>query len=107
MRDSGTVSLAQSLAYAQMHHHFHACAFVMGPTEEQAIIEPFLCEGMKRGEKALYIVDPERRAEHDARLRRSAPSDELLDVTTWNEAHLKGGDFSRARMMAALDEMSR
>jgi len=101
------MSLAQSLAYAQMRHHFHACAFVMGPSEEQAIIDPFLVEGMKRGEKAVYIVDPERREEHEARLCPSAPSRDLLDVTTWNDAHLKGGGFDPARMMAALDESIR
>ena len=99
------MSFAQSLAYAQMRHHFHACAFVRGPSEEQAIIDPFLLEGMKRGEKAVYIVDPERRDEHAARLCRSAPCDDLLDVTTWNDAHLKGGSFDPDRMMAALEEL--
>jgi hypothetical protein len=101
------MSLAQSLAYAQMHHHFHACAFVMGSGEEQGIIDPFLVEGMKRGEKAVYIVDPERRDEHEARLRKSAPASELLDVTTWDEAHLKGGGFDQDRMMASLEELIR
>ena len=41
----------------------------MGPAEEQAVIDPFLVEGMRRGEKAVYIVDPEHRDEHEARLR--------------------------------------
>lgn len=101
------MSIAQSLAYAQMHHHFHACAFVMGPSEEQAIIDPFLTEGMKRGEKAVYIVDPDHREVHDARLRPCAPSGDLLEVTTWNEAHLKGGGFDQDRMMTALDDLIR
>jgi hypothetical protein len=90
-----------------MHHHFHACAFVMGSSEEQAIIDPFLLEGMKRGEKAVYIVDPDHREEHEARLCRSAPCSDLLDVTTWNDAHLKGGTFDPERMMTALDELIR
>jgi hypothetical protein len=101
------MSLAQSLAYAQLDQHFHACAFVMGPAEEQAIIEPFLVEGMRRGQKAVYIVDPERREQHDARLRKSAPPGDLLDVTTWDEAHLKGGGFDQERMMSSLDELIR
>ncbi len=101
------MSLAQALAYAQMHDHFHACAFVMGPSEEQAIIEPFLVEGMKRGEKAVYIVDPALRDEHEGRLRPSAPAGDLLDVTTWNDAHLKGGGFDPERMMASLEELIR
>ena len=85
--------------------HFHACAFVNGPEEERAVIDPFLVEGMRRGEKAVYIVDPKQRDTHHARLAESAPSAELLDVTTWNEAHLKGGSFDRERMMASLEEL--
>lgn len=71
------------------------------------MIDPFLIEGMRRGEKAVYIVDPEHRDEHEARLGTSAPAAELLEVTTWNEAHLKGGSFDQRRMMTALDEMIR
>jgi hypothetical protein len=87
--------------------HFHACAFVNGATEEQELIEPFFVEGMGRGEKAVYIVDPDKRAEHETRLAAHAPSAELLDVTTWNEAHLKGGSFDQDRMMAALEVLMR
>jgi hypothetical protein len=85
--------------------HFHACAFVNGPEEERAVIDPFLVEGMLRREKAVYIVDPQRRDAHYERLSASAPAPDLLDVTTWNEAHLKGGCFDPDRMMASLDEM--
>ncbi|MDB4992773.1 MAG: hypothetical protein JWM74_205 [Myxococcaceae bacterium] len=99
------MSLASSLAEAQFKDHFHACAFVMGPTEERAVIDPFFVEGMRRGEKAVYIVDPQQREEHAARLGTSAPSAELLDVTTWNEAHLKGGSFDQERMIEELDTM--
>ena len=101
------MSLAASLARAQLQNHFHACAFVASEEEEQAVIDPFFVEGMRRGEKAVYIVDPERRAEHEQRLRREAPSSDLLDVTTWNEAHLKGGRFEQDRMKAALEELIR
>lgn len=69
------------------------------------MIDPFLVEGMACGEKAAYIVDPQHRDEHDARLRPSAPTPDLLEVTTWNDAHLKGGSFDSKRMMASLEEM--
>ncbi len=96
-----------ALAHAQFRNHYHACAFVLGPDEERAIIDPFLVEGMKRGEKAVYIVDPDHRDEHQSRLGGSQPASDLLEVTTWNEAHLKGGSFDQDRMMAALDELMR
>jgi MEDS: MEthanogen/methylotroph, DcmR Sensory domain len=101
------MSLATSLAHAQLRNHFHACAFVTNAADEQAVIDPFFIEGMKRGEKAVYIVDPSHRDAHEARLAASAPSSELLDVTTWHDAHLKGGCFDQDRMMASLDEMIR
>ena len=99
--------LNTSLAHAQFRDHFHACAFVMGPAEERAVIDPFLVEGMRRGEKACYIVDPKQRDDQEARLRASAPAPDMLEVTTWSDAHLKGGSFDQDRMMADLDVMIR
>jgi hypothetical protein len=101
------MSLATSLAHAQLRNHFHACAFVHTGPEERAVIDPFFFEGFRRGEKAVYIVDPQHRDEHEARLRAGSPSPELVEVTTWNEAHLKGGSFDQDRMMTGLDEMLR
>ncbi len=101
------MSLATTLAHAQLRHHFHACAFVKDADEERAVIDPFFVEGMRRGEKAVYIVDPEHRHDHERRLGGAAPSAELLHVTTWNEAHLKGGSFDQDRMMASLDALIR
>ena len=94
-----------TLAHAQFRDHFHACAFVLGSDEERSVIDPFFTEGMRRGEKAFYIVDPAHRAQHEARLRTSAATSDLLEVTTWNDAHLKGGSFDQKRMMDALEEM--
>jgi hypothetical protein len=99
-----------TLAKAHFGEHFHACAFVAGPDEERAVVDPFLVEGMNRGEKAVYIVDPARRGEHEARLREASSrpaADDLLDVTTWNEQHLKEGRFDAARMTADLEEAMR
>lgn len=101
------MSLSNSLSQGKFGDHFHACAFVMGSADEQALIDPFLAEGMKRGEKAVYIVDPAKRDEHERRLQASAPAPELLDVTTWTHAHLKGGTFDQDRMMADLESMIR
>ncbi len=78
----------------------------MGPDEEREVIDPFFVEGMARGQKAVYIVDPSKRDEHEARLRASAPFADSLEVRTWHDAHLKGGSFDRDRMMKGLDEMT-
>lgn len=101
------MSLTTSLAHAQLRNHFHVCAFVRGPAEERAIIDPFLIEGMRRQEKAVYFVNPKDRDAYQARLAGSAPSADLLEVATWNEGHLKDGSFSQDRMMTTLDQMLR
>jgi hypothetical protein len=101
------MSLSSTLARAQLRNHFHACAFVNSTDEERAVIDPFFFEGLRRREKAVYIVDPAHRDAHEARLRAGTSESELVDVTTWNEAHLKGGSFDQDRMMAALEEMIR
>jgi DcmR-like sensory protein len=95
------------LATATFREHYHACAFVSGPEEEQAVIDPFFLEGMKRGEKAVYIVDPENQPLHEQRLGAGCPTHDLLEVTTWNDAHLKGGSFNQQRMMESLSDMLR
>ena len=101
------MSLATSLVHAQQRNQFHACAFVNGPDEERAVIDPFFFEGLRRREKAVYIVDPRDRDEHEARLRAGSDESDLVDVTTWNEAHLKGGSFDQDRMMSSLEDMIR
>lgn len=101
------VSLTSTLAHAQFREHFHVCAFVTGPAEERAVIDPFFVEGFRCGHKAVYYVDPSQRDEHDARLKASAPSPDMVEVTTWHDAHLKGGSFDQERMMTALEEMIR
>jgi MEDS: MEthanogen/methylotroph, DcmR Sensory domain len=103
----GTVdvmSTAMTLVNAPFHDQFHACAFVTGPDEERAVIDPFIAEVARRGEKAVYIVDPRHQCAHETRLRACAPSPDNLEVTNWDEAHLKGGSFDKGRMMTALDE---
>jgi hypothetical protein len=101
----GLVSQTSTLGQARFRDRFHACAFVRGSDEERSVIDPFFTEGMRRGEKAVYIVDPSCRDEHQTRLGAAAATPDLLEVTTWNDVHLKGGSFDQKRMMAALEEM--
>ena len=95
----------QPLANAQFGRHFHACAFVMGPDEEREVMDPFIVQGMALGQKGAYIVDPRKREETEARLRAAAPSDDLVEVTTWKDAYLQGDKFDPERMKQTLDEM--
>jgi hypothetical protein len=71
------------------------------------VIDPFFFEGLRKREKAVYIVDPDHRDRHESRLRAGSTAHDLIDVTTWREAHLKGGTFDQERMMTALEELIR
>jgi hypothetical protein len=96
-----------TLHRASFGQHYHACAFTAGSDKEDQMIDDFLAEGLGSGVKAVYIVDPEKRDACERRLAPHAASEELLAVTTWADAHLKGGSFDAPRMMASLDEMIR
>ncbi|HEY3496759.1 MAG TPA: MEDS domain-containing protein [Polyangiaceae bacterium] len=94
-----------TLSSSSFRDHFHACAFVNGLEDEESIIDPFLLDGIRHGEKAVYIVDPAARKLHENRLSSRTSDRELLEVKTWNEAHLQGGSFDRDRMIGTLDVM--
>jgi hypothetical protein len=98
---------AAALANGHFHGHYHACAFVAGPTDERAVVEPLLAQVAERGDKSVYIVDPARQSTYEQRLRPLVPSADHLEITTWNEAHLKGGSFDAQRMIAVLGDMLR
>ena len=46
----------------------HVCAFFHNPDEEYRVLLPFIKEGFERGQKAVHIVGPKLRAEHQRRL---------------------------------------
>ena len=87
----------------------HVCAFYSSRDEEYAIMGPYAREGAQQGERILQIVDPARREDHLARMRRAGvPVDDLLrggslTVAGWDEAHLQDGYFDMDRMLGALE----
>jgi hypothetical protein len=51
-----------------MGGHRHACAFFNSAEEEDALLLPFLKEGLDRGERGFCIVDPKGRDDYRTRL---------------------------------------
>lgn len=88
----------------------HVCAFVNSSDEEHRILDPFVSEGLTRGEKALYLIDPAERANLVSHLRRLGLDMSTLlnqgqcDVRTWSETYLRGGRFDPDAMLSILDE---
>ena len=88
----------------------HVCAFVNSQDEEHRILDPFVSEGLARGEKALYLVDAAERANLVRHLRGLGLDMPTLlgsrqcDVHTWSETYLRGGHFDQDAMLDLLDE---
>jgi len=89
----------------------HVCAFVNSSDEEHRILDPFVSEGLARGERAIYLVDPAERANLVRHLRhRGLNMSALLksrqcDVRTWTETYLRTGQFDQDAMLGIIDEL--
>src|SRR6478752_5173890 len=77
----------------------HVCAFVKSQTEADAVLDPFVQDGLERDDRLLYLVDPAAPAAPLQRVRRLGydPSGLLdqrrLTVLTWAETYLRTGAF--------------
>jgi MEDS: MEthanogen/methylotroph, DcmR Sensory domain len=89
----------------------HVCAFFDSPDEEQRILAPFIREGLERGERAFYVVDPEQRAEYVRRFEdeeiavAAAEARGQFELHTWDETFFRTGRFDRDEMLALLEEV--
>ena len=52
------------LAGSVLGDRSHVCAFFNDHEDEYRLLLPFVRDGLERGEKIVYTIDPERRAEH-------------------------------------------
>ena len=57
-----------SLAGSRLGEARHVCAFFSGREDEYRVTLPFIKEGLERGDKAIHIIDPARRADHLQRI---------------------------------------
>ena len=85
----------------------HVCAFVNEPGEEDAVLDPFIRQGIDGGDRLLYLVDPAESAAPVNRLRHLGYDAGALlehhraEVRTWTETYLRGGHFDQAAMLDA------
>ena len=99
------------LAGEDLGEHRHVCALVDGPAEADELLMPFITEGLDRGERAVHVVDPRTREAHIERLSArgvdvpAAMETGQLELRTWTEIYLRGGQFDRSAQLAYLREM--
>lgn len=89
----------------------HVCAFVNDPAEVDAVLDPFIRQGIDGGDRLVYLVDPDESAAPVNRLRHLGYDAGALlehrqaEVRTWTDTYLRGGVFDQVAMLEMLDGM--
>jgi hypothetical protein len=97
------------LADEPLEYSRHVCGFFRTPEQAYEMLLPFMKDGLDQGERAFYIVDSDRRAEHIQRLEdmgidaADAERSGQLEVRGWDNAYLRGGNFDQDAMLALLE----
>ncbi len=63
-----SVSAPISLAGSQLGETRHVCAFFNNDEEEYRVLLPFIKDGLKSGDKAVHVLNPEQHQDHLQRL---------------------------------------
>jgi hypothetical protein len=97
---------------SQLDKARHVCAFFNSDDEEYRVLLPFIKEGFERGDKAVHVVNPDRRRDHVRRLvdagidltaaRRSGQ----LELRSNTETYLRDGRFDQDRMLEAFEQLA-
>lgn len=108
---STTNGLGLSLKSAPFDRARHVCAFFNSSDEQFEVLAPFVREGLAAGDRAFFIVDPERRADHRDRLEasgidvRAIEERGQLEVVGWEDAYLRNGRFDQDAMLQLIQEV--
>ena len=111
MTDSGRAADPVTFAGGVLDHYRHVCAFVQDRAEADAVLDPFVRDGVEGGDRLVYLVDSATPAAPLAQLRRlgyDAPTllaDGRAEVRTWAATYLRTGGFDQDDMLGQLDEM--
>jgi hypothetical protein len=101
-----------SLAGSPLGELRHVCAFFSTEEEEYRVLLPFIRDGLECGDKAVHVVNPDRRDEHFHRLASAgidtttALRNGQLDVRINTEAYLRDGKFDQDRMLETFEQLA-
>jgi hypothetical protein len=90
----------------------HVCAFFNSDDEEYRVLLPFIKDGFERGDKAVHVVNPARRADHLRRLEAAgidsagAQRTGQLELRTNTETYLRDGRFDKDRMVEVFEDLA-
>ena len=90
----------------------HVCAFFNSDDEAYRVLLPFIRDGFERGDKAVHVVNPERRHDHLQRLAAvgidpaAAEESGQLEVKINTETYLRDGRFDPDRMIEVFEGLA-
>jgi hypothetical protein len=88
----------------------HICAFFNSIDDQHRVLRPFMKDGFDRRDKAIHLVDPERREEHLRWLAEAgihvdeAMSTGQLEVWSWQDGPLRGDRFDQKIWLASFEQ---
>jgi hypothetical protein len=107
-----SVSAPISVAGSQLGETRHVCALFNNDEEEYRILLPFIKDGLKSGDKAVHVLNPEQRQDHLQRLTAAginpavAQQSGQLELRTNTEVYLPDGRFDQDRMLAVFEQLA-
>jgi len=99
-------------AGSQLSEARHVCAFFNSGDEEYRVLLPFIKDGFECGDKAVHIVNPDRRRDHLQRLAAvgidttAAQQSGQFELRTNTEAYLRDGRFDQDRMLGVFEQLA-
>lgn len=101
-----------SLAGSYLGETRHVCAFFNTDEEEYRVLLPFIKDGLKCGDKAVHVLNPEQRKDHLRRLAgagidpETAQQNGQLELRTNTEVYLPDGRFDQDRMLQVFEALA-
>jgi hypothetical protein len=97
-------------AGSELRGYRHVCAFFSTPQEEYATLLPFICDGLKCGQRAYHVLPTKYREEHLQQLRDAGIDVEdmlrtgQLEIAAPEQTYMRKGRFQKDDMLALIQE---
>ena len=107
-------SVAAPIPFAgsELREARHVCAFFNSDDEEYRVLLPFIKDGFECGDKAIHIVNPDRRRAHLQRLIEvgidptATEQSGQFELRTNTDTYLRDGRFDPDRMLEVFEQLA-
>ena len=99
-------------AGSQLGETRHVCAFFNSDDEAYRVLLPFIKAGFECGDKAVHVVNPDKRFDHIQRLTAAgidttaAQQSGQFELRSNSETYLRDGRFDQDRMLEVFEQFA-